>query len=75
MTWLIGDKEIDPATRAAIVRVSNVIKILATRHIPISDKILDEAYDWLTENDSEPKHVLDADVAEAMVDAITSVYS
>lgn len=49
-----------------------MIKVLATRHIPISDKILDDAYNWLIEYDS---HVLDADVAEAMVDAITSVYS
>lgn len=71
----VYEKDIDAATRATIVQISNIIKVLAARHIPISDKVLDEAYRWLTENNYRPKNVLDEEVATSMADAMTVIYS
>lgn len=69
---LISLQDIDDATRTAIARVSNIIKVLASRSSPITDTIVLEAYEWAVEHDSDVKDLLLEDVADAMIAAVTS---
>ena len=64
-------QDIDDATRTAIARVSNIIRILASRSLPITDTIILEAYEWAVEQDSDVKDLLLEDVADAMIAAVT----
>jgi len=59
--------DIDAATRLAISRVTNVIRILAAHFIPISDALLVEAYDWAVEQDCSVKELLQEDIAQSLV--------
>ena len=63
-------QDIDDATRTAIARVSNIIRILASRSLPITDTIILEAYEWAVEQDSDVKDLLLEDVADAMMTAV-----
>ena len=64
-------QDIDDATRTAIARVSNIIRVLASRSLPIADTIILEAYEWAVEQDSDVKDLLLEDVADAMIAAVT----
>jgi len=63
--------DIDDATRTAIARVSNIIRVLASRSVPITDAIVLEAYEWAAEHDSDIKDLLSEDVADALIAAVT----
>jgi len=63
---------IDPSTRAAISRVSNIITSLARNNVPLTDLLLNEAYDWAVEQDIETTQLLSEDVAETMVIALST---
>ncbi|KIM33967.1 hypothetical protein M408DRAFT_59755 [Serendipita vermifera MAFF 305830] len=65
---------IDATTRMAIVRVSNIIKIMARYYYPISDIVLNQAYDWIVENDYELKDLLNEDIGEALIAAMSTTY-
>jgi exosome complex component RRP4 len=60
-------KAIDGPTRMAISRVTNLIKVLASHFVPLSDVILLEAYEWAIENDVEVKDLTQPDVCEALL--------
>ena len=64
-------QDIDDATRTAIARVSNIIRVLASRSLPITDTIILEAYEWAVEQDSDVKDLLLEDVTDAMIAAVT----
>jgi exosome complex component RRP4 len=64
--------DIDDATRTAIARVSNIIRVLASRSVPITDAIVLEAYEWAVERDSDAKDLLLGDVADALIAAVTT---
>jgi exosome complex component RRP4 len=64
-------QDIDDATRTAIARVSNIIRVLASRSLPITDTIILEAYEWAVERDSDVKDLLLEDVADAMIAAVS----
>lgn len=64
-------QDIDDATRTAIARVSNIIRVLASRSLPITDTIILEAYEWAVEQDSDVKDLLLEDVADAMIAAVS----
>ncbi|KAG8956879.1 exosome non-catalytic core subunit rrp4 [Tulasnella sp. 419] len=65
--------DIDDATRAAISRVSNIIRVLARHSVPLTDLIMAEAYDWAMEQEGYGiKDILSDEYAEAMVVAVTS---
>jgi exosome complex component RRP4 len=64
-------QDIDDATRTAIARVSNIIRILGSRSLPITDTIVLEAYEWVVEQDSNVRDLLLEDVADAMIAAVT----
>jgi len=49
---------IDPSTRAAISRVSNIITSLARTNVPLTDVLLNETYDWAVEQDIETTQLL-----------------
>ena len=51
----------------AISRVTNLIKVLASHFVPLSDVILLEAYEWAIENDVEVKDLTQPDVCEALI--------
>jgi len=63
--------DIDEATRQTISRVTNVIRILAAHFVPISDSLLVEAYDWVIEQQLSVKDLLQGDVAQLMVAALS----
>ncbi|SJL03371.1 related to Exosome complex component rrp4 [Armillaria ostoyae] len=64
---------IDDFTRIAISRVTNIIRVLATRFIPLSDIILLKAYEWVLEQEGDVKDLLQEDIGDALVASITSV--
>jgi len=65
--------DIDDATRAAISRVSNLIRVLAAHFVPMNDTVLVEAYEWAVEQEYSVKDLLlREDVAEALVLAVTA---
>lgn len=64
---LTFSKGIDAPTRMAISRVTNLIKVLASHFVPLSDVILLEAYEWAVENDVEVKDLTQTEVCEALI--------
>jgi len=72
--WVIpiiaSSQEIDASTRNAIARVSNIIRILASHCIPLTDTILLEAYDWAIEQESDVNDLLQDDFGSALVVAV-----
>jgi exosome complex component RRP4 len=62
---------IDSATRIAISRVANIIRVLAAHFVPLTDALLLESYEWAIEQEGDPKELLQDDVGEALVHAIT----
>jgi len=62
---------IDGQTRMAITRVANIINVLAAHFIPLTDALLLESYDWAIEHEENPKDLLQEDVGEALVQAVT----
>ncbi|KLO18000.1 hypothetical protein SCHPADRAFT_913403 [Schizopora paradoxa] len=65
--------EIDDATRAAVARVSNVIRVLAAHFVPLNDTVLVEAYEWVVEQEYTVKDLLlREDVADALVSAVAT---
>ncbi|OBZ74223.1 Exosome complex component RRP4 [Grifola frondosa] len=64
--------DIDDATRTAISRVSNIIRVLAAQFTPLTDAVLLEAYDWAVEQESDVKDVLQDDFGEALVATISA---
>jgi exosome complex component RRP4 len=65
-------QDIDDATRTAIARVSNIIRVLASRSVPITDTVVLEAYEWAVEQDSDVKDLLLGEVADALIAAVTN---
>lgn len=64
--------EIDDATRSAVSRVSNIIRVLATHFVPLTDSILLNAYEWAVEQEGDVKDLLQEDVSESLVAAISA---
>ncbi|KAF8826730.1 hypothetical protein HHX47_DHR5000911 [Lentinula edodes] len=62
--------DIDDSTRMAISRVTNLIIILASRSIPLTDTILLDAYDWSLEQEGDVKDLLQEDASDALVTTI-----
>ncbi|KAJ7640787.1 exosome complex exonuclease rrp4 [Mycena polygramma] len=63
---------IDDSTRIAISRVVNIIQVLASHFVPLTDTLLLEAYEWTVENDTDAKGLLSEDVGDALVATITA---
>ncbi|KIY52970.1 hypothetical protein FISHEDRAFT_34305 [Fistulina hepatica ATCC 64428] len=59
-------QHIDHSTRAAISRVSNIIRILAAHFIPITDSVTLDAYEWSVERGLDVKALLQYDIGEAL---------
>jgi len=64
--------DIDNATRAAISRVSNIILVLAGHHVPLTDMILNNAYDWVLEQGISTADILLGETGESMVLSVTA---
>ncbi|EIM82122.1 uncharacterized protein STEHIDRAFT_65970 [Stereum hirsutum FP-91666 SS1] len=62
---------IDDATRTAISRVANIIHVLASHSVPLTDIVLLEAYEWAVEQDLEVKDLLQLEIGEALVTSLT----
>ena len=65
-------QDIDEATRLAISRVSNIIRILAAHFIPLTDTLLLDAYEWAVEQDGDVKDLLQADMGDSMIATIAA---
>ncbi|RDB15864.1 Exosome complex component rrp4 [Hypsizygus marmoreus] len=64
--------EIDESTRLAISRVTNIIRVLASRFVPLSDTLLLEAYEWTVDQEGGVKDLLQEDVGDALVATVTA---
>lgn len=65
-------QDIDDATRLAVSRVSNIIRILAAHFIPLTDTLLLDAYEWAVEQEGDVKELLQADTGDAMIATIAA---
>jgi exosome complex component RRP4 len=65
-------QEIDVSTRSAISRVSNIICILASHAVPLTDTILLEAYDWTMEQEGGVYELHQEDFGAALVAAVAA---
>ncbi|KAJ6588704.1 exosome complex exonuclease rrp4 [Mycena capillaripes] len=63
---------IDDSTRIAISRVANIIQVLSSHFVPLTDTLLLEAYEWTVENDTDAKGLLSEDIGDALVVTITA---
>ena len=63
-------QDIDDATRAAISRVSNIIKVLAAHFVPLTDAVLLEAYEWAIEQEEGVQDLLSDEAGESMIASI-----
>ncbi|KAG2067760.1 hypothetical protein BDR04DRAFT_1080190 [Suillus decipiens] len=68
---LSARSDIDNATRAAISRVSNIIRVFADHFVPLTDTLLLEAYEWVIEQEGDAKHLLLGDAGDALVAAMS----
>jgi len=64
--------EIDVSTRSAISRVTNIIQVLSSHFIPLTDTILLEAYEWTMEQEGGAVNLLQEDFGDALVSSLTS---
>jgi len=62
--------DIDSSTRSAISRVTNIIRVLSSHFVPLTDTLLLEAYEWSVEHEGDVKNLLQEEVGEALVAAI-----
>jgi len=65
--------EIDVSTRSAISRVTNIIQVLSSHSIPVTDTLLLEAYEWTVEQEGGAVNLLQEDFGDALVSSLTSV--
>ena len=67
-----GYQEIDVSTRSAISRVTNIIQVLSSHFVPLSDTVLLEAYEWTLEQEGGGVNLLQEDFGDALVSSLTS---
>lgn len=65
-------KDIDDSTRTAISRVTNIIRALASRFVPLTDTLLLEAYNWTVDHEVGTKELLSEDSSHALATSITT---
>ena len=65
-------KDIDNATRAAISRVSSIIRVFADNFVPLTDALLLEAYEWVIEQEGDAKYLLLGDAGDALIAAMSA---
>lgn len=63
---------IDDSTRVAISRVTNIIRVLASHFIPLTDTLLLEAYEWAVDQEGGAGDLLHGGLADALVAIITT---
>ncbi|KAJ3511237.1 hypothetical protein NLJ89_g4216 [Agrocybe chaxingu] len=63
---------IDVSTRTAISRVTNIVRILASHFVPLTDALLLEAYEWTVEHEAEATSTLQEDFGDALVASVTT---
>ncbi|KAG9309898.1 hypothetical protein JVU11DRAFT_9930 [Chiua virens] len=64
--------DIDTATRTAIARVSNIIRLLADHFVPLTDSRLLEAYDWVIEQGVDTKDIVFGDIRDMLLAIVGS---
>ena len=65
-------QEIDASTRTAISRVTNIIRVLASHFIPLTDTLLLQAYEWTVDQEGAVQDLLQEDFGDALITSITS---
>ncbi|KAG9093450.1 exosome non-catalytic core subunit rrp4 [Ceratobasidium sp. UAMH 11750] len=64
---------IDTTTSRAIARVSNVIRVLARHHIPLTVHLIEQAYEWVIDQNVEIIDILSEEVAESLVASVPAL--
>ncbi|KAF8757822.1 Exosome complex exonuclease RRP4 N-terminal region [Rhizoctonia solani] len=58
---------IDTTTSRAIVRVCNIIRVLARHHVPLTDHLIEQAYEWVIDHNIEIVDILNEENGESLV--------
>ncbi|KAF8738903.1 Exosome complex exonuclease RRP4 N-terminal region, partial [Rhizoctonia solani] len=58
---------IDTTTSRAIVRVCNIIRVLARHHVPLTDHLIEQAYEWVIDQNIEIVDILNEENGESLV--------
>ncbi|KAF8605795.1 hypothetical protein BDV93DRAFT_537182 [Ceratobasidium sp. AG-I] len=64
---------IDTTTSRAIARVSNIIRVLARHHIPFTDHLIEQVYEWVIDQNIEIVDILNEEVAESMIATVPTL--
>ncbi|KAG8704839.1 exosome non-catalytic core subunit rrp4 [Ceratobasidium sp. 395] len=64
---------IDTTTSRAIARVSNVIRVLARHHIPLTDHLIEQAYEWVIDQSIGIIDILSEEIAESLVASVPAL--
>ncbi|KAF8705468.1 Exosome complex exonuclease RRP4 N-terminal region, partial [Rhizoctonia solani] len=57
---------IDTTTSRAIVRVCNIIRVLARHHVPLTDHLIEQAYEWVIDQNIEIVDILNEENGESL---------
>jgi len=63
--------DIDDATRNAISRVANIIRVLAAHFVPLTDTILLEAYEWVMDQEIGTREILLEETSDLFIATLT----
>ncbi|ELU43399.1 exosome complex exonuclease rrp4 [Rhizoctonia solani AG-1 IA] len=58
---------IDTTTSRAIIRVCNIIRVLARHHVPLTDHLIEQAYEWVIDQNIEIVDILNEENGESLV--------
>ncbi|CAE6418366.1 unnamed protein product [Rhizoctonia solani] len=64
---------IDTKTSRAIVRVCNIIQALAHHHVPLTDHLIEQAYEWVIEQNIEIVDILSEEVEDSLVASVPAL--
>ncbi|KAF8880199.1 hypothetical protein BD779DRAFT_1446400 [Infundibulicybe gibba] len=64
--------DIDEPTRTAIARVANIIRVLTSNFMPLTDALLLEAYEWSVEHVPHAKALLQEEVGDTLVASLNT---
>ncbi|GAB1518448.1 Exosome complex component rrp4 [Rhizoctonia solani] len=58
---------IDTTTSRAIIRVCNIIRVLARHHVPLTDHLIEQAYEWVIDQNIQIVDILNEENGESLV--------
>ncbi|CEL62016.1 exosome complex component RRP4 [Rhizoctonia solani AG-1 IB] len=64
---------IDSTTSRAIVRVCNIIQALARHHVPLTDHLIEQAYEWVVDQNIDVVDILTEEIGDSLVASVPAL--